>query len=137
MKPKQDGRCWLVGGKREEQELQFKKGKVVSINSKKEIEQIIHNSRKYHTPNFLLSVRRADHNLVRFAIVIPKKKVKSAVARNRLKRLVREVFITESSKLAGRDLLCLLKKSGESEKWNYSTVYNQIKPVLDKIESDN
>ncbi len=137
MKPKLDERYWLAEGKREEQELQFKKGKVVSINSKKEIEQIIQDSKKYHTPNFLLSVRRADHNLVRFAIIIPKKKVKSAVARNRLRRLVREVFITESSRLAGRDLLCLLKKAVEAEKWDFSTVYHQMKPVLDKIESNN
>jgi len=117
--------------------LQFEKGEVVSINSKKEIEDIIHDSKKYHTPNFLLSVRRADHNLLRFAIVIPKKKVKSAVARNRLRRLVREVFITESPRLAGRDLLCLLKKSVDSKKWDFSTVYHEMKPVLDKIESNN
>ncbi len=117
--------------------MQFKKGKVVSINSKKEIEHIIRDSKKYHTPNFLLSVHKAEHNLVRLAIIIPKKKVKRAVARNRLRRLVREVFITESSKLAGRDFLCLLKKAVGPEKWNFHTVYHQMKPVLEKIESDN
>lgn len=56
---------------------------------------------------FLVLAEPNDLSYARLGISVAKKKVRSAVARNRLKRLVRESFRTHKEGLAGLDVLVI------------------------------
>ena len=117
--------------------MQFKKGRAVSIRSRKEIEKIIQESKKYRTNNFLLSVRRNNSEEMRYAIVIPKKKIKKAVPRSRLRRLLREALFTHRLKLKGNDILCLVIRPLDVKGLDFQDVSRELNLVLDKIENSN
>lgn len=109
----------------------------MSIKKKQEIERIIQESKKYPTPNFLISIRSNQSDFLRYAIIIPKKHVKNSVSRSRIRRLLREVLIAESSRLRGNDVLCLVRKPLEAKYLNFHTVYKELKSILEKSESRN
>ena len=62
---------------------------------------------------FLLLAKENKLNIARLGLAISKQSTRKAVDRNRVKRLVREVFRKESQRVAGLDIIFLVRK-GES-----------------------
>lgn len=60
--------------------------------------------------NFLFLARQNSLNLPRLGLVIAKKHIRLAVARNRVKRLIRETFRTKQQQLPGIDVIVLARK---------------------------
>jgi ribonuclease P protein component len=74
------------------------------------------NTRKTQIYTHDLTVRSKENGLgyARLGIIISKKNVRLAVARNRLKRLIREGFRLNRHKLWGLDIVILVKKGADS-----------------------
>ena len=60
--------------------------------------------------SFDLYVRANKLSLARLGLAVPKKAVKHAVTRNRIKRVFREYFRVEQSSLQGFDVVVVVKK---------------------------
>ena len=61
--------------------------------------------------NFLVLVKKNELGFARLGMAISKKRVNSAVARNKIKRLVRESFRLNRNSLKGLDLVVLAQKN--------------------------
>ena len=68
--------------------------KIHIIRNKKEIEKLINSGKTFKTPNLIFHYLTDDRliNDLHFLISIPKKKIKLAVHRNYLKRVIKECF---------------------------------------------
>lgn len=62
----------------------------------------------------MLASARPDDGPARLGLAIAKKQIRSAVARNRLKRLAREAFRTRRAQLAGLDLVVMARSAAAS-----------------------
>lgn len=60
--------------------------------------------------SFDLYVRPNKLSLARLGLAVPKKAVKHAVSRNRIKRVLREYFRAEQASLQGFDVVVVVKK---------------------------
>lgn len=59
--------------------------------------------------DFLVLAKRNACNKARLGLAVPKKKVKSAVKRNLVKRTIRESFRRHKNTLAGWDIIVILR----------------------------
>jgi ribonuclease P protein component len=59
--------------------------------------------------NLTLLARQNKTNDVRLGLIVPKKQIKSAVKRNRAKRLIRESFRCHQTLLSGLDVVVLVR----------------------------
>ncbi len=80
---------------------------------------------------FVLKYKKTGDNLTRCAFVFPVKKEKSAVRRNRVKRLFREVLRKELGVMEeGFDMVFIIK--AEARDVCYEDVKKDVKKVLNK-----
>jgi ribonuclease P protein component len=63
------------------------------FQSSDEIKKIWKKVSPCKTHGFLVRIQPSTHNFHQIAVIIPKKKVKQAVVRNRIRRCVKEAFI--------------------------------------------
>lgn len=63
------------------------------------------------SPHFTIIARNNLHSYPRLGLAVPKKQIKTAVARNRFKRLVRESFRLHQAQLPPKDYVVIAKKS--------------------------
>ncbi|MEK7517354.1 MAG: ribonuclease P protein component [Patescibacteria group bacterium] len=63
----------------------------------------------FPTPFFVLKVRKNELALNRFGVVVSKKIDKRASFRNRIKRMVRKIFIDLNKEMAGYDILLIAR----------------------------
>ncbi|UIP27958.1 MULTISPECIES: ribonuclease P protein component [Photobacterium] len=63
------------------------------------------------SPHFTILARNNDLNHPRLGLAVPKKQIKTAVGRNRFKRLVRERFRLKQHDLPAKDFVVIAKKS--------------------------
>ena len=68
---------------------------------------------KASTREFLILAIPSTQDHSRMGLVVAKKGVKKAVARNRLKRLIREYFRQHQSQLSALDLVVLTRKGAD------------------------
>lgn len=69
------------------------------------------------TSSYFKVLARSNENLVpRLGVVVAKKAIKSAVTRNRVKRLIRESFRVHQSILVGLDIVVLLRKDMNTQR---------------------
>ncbi|MEW5754858.1 MAG: ribonuclease P protein component [Pseudomonadota bacterium] len=68
-------------------------------------------------PNFTVLARRNGLTQARLGMAITRKNIKTAVARNRIKRIVRESFRQHQQILAGLDIV-VLSRGGAGEREN-------------------
>lgn len=66
------------------------------------------------TPFFSVFATQSDNQQARLGIVVAKRYVKLAVARNKLKRLIRETFRQKQYQLSGLDVVVVVKKNFEA-----------------------
>ena len=76
---------------------------------KSEFDAVFNTNKKFHTPEFLLFVRKNELKHARIGFAFSKKQVAKASDRNRIKRLFRESFRTHS--LPAVDIVAIVRKS--------------------------
>jgi ribonuclease P protein component len=65
------------------------------------------------SPHFTIIARNNSLSHPRLGLAVPKKQIKTAVGRNRFKRLTRESFRTNQHKLPNKDFVVIAKKSAQ------------------------
>ena len=88
--------------------------------------------RKIHQSHLMAFVRHNPYNKPRIGMAITKRKVPTAVARNFIKRQIREHFRTTAFKLENKDIVFIVKKP--LKYINNDELKNQIINIFKKIE---
>ena len=84
--------------------------------------------KKFNTEHFILILRKNDKDAKRLGLVVGRK-VGGAVARNRVKRLIREFFRLNKEKMPeSSDLIVLAKENIEIK--GYGEVFNELKVIF-------
>ncbi len=65
------------------------------------------------SPHFTIIARNNSLSYPRLGLAVPKKQIKTAVARNRFKRLTRESFRNKQHQLPNKDFVVIAKKSAQ------------------------
>ena len=65
------------------------------------------------SPHFTIIARNNSLSHPRLGLAVPKKQIKTAVARNRFKRLARESFRSQQHQLPHKDFVVIAKKSAQ------------------------
>ena len=79
------------------------------LKSKRDFQSVFANASKASYRSLLALYRPNSHPYARLGIVMSKHKVKHAVWRNQLKRLIRESFRHHQAQLKGLDIIILLR----------------------------
>ncbi|MCY4577365.1 MAG: ribonuclease P protein component [Candidatus Kaiserbacteria bacterium] len=80
---------------------------------REEVQHILKHGKRYTCDGFVVCVLRSDASSGRFSILIPKKVAKGAVARNRVRRVLRDVISCVG--YTGSDFVVLHNKKQDSE----------------------
>lgn len=88
--------------------------------------------RKIHQSHLMAFIRTNDQQQARVGMAITKRKVPTAVARNLIKRQIREHFRRQSSTLKNKDIVFIVKKNIND--LSNEDLKNQINNILKKIE---
>ncbi len=88
--------------------------------------------RKLHQSHLMAFVRTNTHEQPRVGMAITKRKVPTAVARNLIKRQIREQFRVKSFQLENKDIVFIVKKSIKDI--DSKELKNQINNIFNKIE---
>ena len=113
--------------------LKFTYPKELRIRKSSEYEAIFKNSKRLRTRHFDILYTQNSLGYARAGLVVGKKNVRSAVKRNRIKRVVREVFRNNKSLFDSLDLVFLAKKG--CEELNYSVAKREIQDNIRSIFS--
>ncbi len=100
--------------------MQFRKNNRLLL--KKDFDCVFENPKRTKDSNFTVLYKKNSKNYPRLGLIISKKNCKLASKRNRLKRIIRESFRNNISKLKGHDIVVL----------NKHTTYNNDTLVLIK-----
>ncbi len=65
------------------------------------------------SPHFTIIARNNTLSHPRLGLAVPKKQIKTAVGRNRFKRLARESFRLQQNQLPSKDFVVIAKKSAQ------------------------
>ena len=84
--------------------------------------------RRAHTRHFVVAWQRGDTEATRLGVTVSTK-VGKAVARNRVKRSVREIFRTCRAELAGRTDLVVIAKRG-ADGLTFHEIETELQPAL-------
>lgn len=87
---------------------------------------------RYHTPHFLILVKRNSLNYPRLGITASRK-IGNSVVRNRYKRIIKEVFRNYKNYLNSYDISIIVKKKIMNDRISFFFVYNEIKYKLNKL----
>ena len=110
-------------------------GDVKSLKSEKEIQTVFEKGKKRCSPKFNLYYLRNDNKAVlKLSIFISKKKVKRAVDRNRIRRIIKEFFRTEARKLKGYSIICILRVPVKGS-INFVNITRELKPLVQRVFS--
>ncbi|MGM8939714.1 ribonuclease P protein component [Psychrobacter glaciei] len=88
--------------------------------------------RKLHQSHLMAFIRTNTHEQPRVGMAITKRKVPTAVARNLIKRQIREQFRVKSSMLENKDIVFIVKKS--IKELDNKELKNEIINIFKKIE---
>ena len=88
--------------------------------------------RKLHQNHLMAFVRSNELDKPRVGMAITKRKVPTAVSRNLIKRLIREVFRIQSSKIENKDIVIIVKKSIKDT--NNKELKKEIINIFNKLE---
>ncbi|MBH0094839.1 ribonuclease P protein component [Psychrobacter sp. NZS113] len=88
--------------------------------------------RKIHQSHLMAFIRTNTHDKPRVGMAITKRKVPTAVARNLIKRQIREQFRSKAFKIENKDIVFIVKKSIKDI--DRKELKNQINNIFKKIE---
>lgn len=107
--------------------------KELKIRKSSEYEEIFRKSKRLRGRHFDILYVQNSLGYCRTGIVVSKKNVRSAVKRNRIKRVVREVFRNNKSLFDSLDVVFLAKQGCED--LNYSNAKREIQDNIRSILS--
>ncbi|PNK60765.1 ribonuclease P protein component [Psychrobacter sp. FDAARGOS_221] len=87
---------------------------------------------KVHQIHFMAFAYPSDRTQARLGMAITKKKISTAVARNRVKRIIREQFRHSHAQLPALDLVFIVKKSPKA--LTNAQLQQEIQDLLGKIK---
>lgn len=102
--------------------------KELKIRKTSQYEEIFGSGKRLRSKHFDILYVQNSVGYSRAGLVVGKKNVRSAVRRNRIKRLIREVFRNNKSLFDSMDVVFLARKG--SEKLNYSLVKREIEETI-------
>ena len=88
--------------------------------------------RKLHQSHLMAFIRTNTHETPRVGMAITKRKVPTAVARNLVKRQIREQFRVKASSLENKDIVFIVKNS--IKEISNTELKNEINNIFKKIE---
>ncbi|PIE47797.1 MAG: ribonuclease P protein component [Gammaproteobacteria bacterium] len=112
----------------------YKYPKTARLLSSKQFKNVFDFSdKKIHQPHLMTFIKKNELKNARLGLAITKKKVPTAVARNNLKRLIREDFRICNKNLGNVDIVFIVKKPIKEISDN--ELKKQIKVIFNKIMS--
>ena len=87
-----------------------------------EYKQVFSSKRRSSDKTFLFLARNNGFNLARLGLAVPKKHIRSAVQRNRLKRIIRESFRLQQEALKGNDIVVVVRNKLDVNQKNIASV---------------
>ena len=87
----------------------FKFSRTSRLLIKQDFQPVFADSRKVSHRYLIVLYRRSQHSHARLGVVIPKNRVKQAVDRNLIRRVIRESFRHHQETLKGLDLIVLIR----------------------------
>lgn len=95
---------------------QFNLDRISRLTTSSEFSYVFADASAIHTQSFTILARSSQQTMSRIGLVISKKNVARAVARNQLKRVIRESFRTHRELLPKVDIIVLAKKGADKKK---------------------
>lgn len=86
----------------------------------------------YHSPSFSLRVLKNKAEKPLFAVVVSKKVAKTAIARNKNKRRVREILRKEEKNIP-QDCFYIVTLKKDLNRISFQDVVNELKELLIKV----
>ena len=106
---------------------------LTSIKTNKEIVQLLKNSKKLNLPYITMWLaRQTNKSQIQYALLVNKTQFKLAVARNKVKRQLRNILI--NSELKG-GIRLLLKPNSTYLKRTFSQIQEQITNTISKYQN--
>jgi ribonuclease P protein component len=102
--------------------------KELKIRTNSEYEEIFGKSKKLSTEHFSILCAPNSLGYPRLGLVVGKKAVPGAVERNRVKRVLREVFRLNKPLFGSMDVVFVAKKG--SEKLDYSSAKREVEETV-------
>lgn len=87
---------------------------------------------KASNPAFLLLASKREDNNARLGLIVAKKHVRKAVQRNRIKRIIREVFRHHQTELEQVDLIVLVRKGADD--LSNEDLFKQLRKLVIRIQ---
>lgn len=94
---------------------QFNLDRNSRLTTSSEFSYVFADASAIHTQSFTILTRSSQQTLSRIGLVISKKNVARAVARNQLKRIIRESFRTHRELLPKVDIIVLAKRGADKK----------------------
>lgn len=102
--------------------------KELKIRKSSEYEEIFSKAKRLRSKHFNILYVQNTLGYARAGVVVGKRDIRSAVKRNRIKRIVREVFRNNKSLFDSLDVVFLAKKA--SDTLNYVKVKREIEETI-------
>ena len=102
------------------------------IKTSRDFRSIFTEGTKTHSENFILYVKPNSLGFPRLGVSVGKKASASSVRRNRMKRVLREVFRGNKLAFTSNDVVFVIKNDVSDRK--FSDIYSEIKKLAGRIK---
>lgn len=104
----------------------------LKIKTSRDFRNILAKGTKTHSENFILYTRPNSLGFPRLGVSVGKKASASSVRRNRMKRVLREVFRQNKASFSSNDIVFVIKNDVSDKK--FSELYSEIKKLAGRIK---
>lgn len=88
-------------------------GRELRLLTPEHYQNVFKQAHRAGSPHFTIIARKNSLSNPRLGLAVPKKQIKTAVGRNKFKRLCRESFRNNQHKLPNKDFVVIAKKSAQ------------------------